>query len=68
MMSDPLNGEVERVGEMMMNGGAELDPKIQEALGRALKAHYEDLVNAPIPDRFRVLLAELEAKERAHGG
>lgn len=68
MMSDPLNGEVERVGEMMMNGGAELDPKIQEALGRALKAHYEDLVNAPIPDRFLVLLAELEAKERAHGG
>jgi hypothetical protein len=68
MMSDPLNGEVERVGEMMMNGGAELDPKIQEALGRALKAHYEDLVNAPIPDRFLVLLAELEAKERSHGG
>lgn len=46
----------------------ELDPGIQDALGRALKAHYDDLVNAPIPDRFLVLLAELEAKERSHGG
>lgn len=46
---------------------ATLDPKIQEALGRSLKAHYDDLVKAPIPDRFLVLLAELEAKEQHHG-
>jgi hypothetical protein len=50
------------------DGVFELDPKIQDALGRALKAHYDDLVSAPIPDRFLVLLAELEAKERKHGG
>lgn len=41
-----------------------LDPRIQEAIGRSLKAHYDDLVKAPIPDRLLVLLAELEAKER----
>lgn len=46
---------------------AELDPQVQEALGRALKAHYEDLVSAPVPDRLLVLLAELEAKEQGLG-
>lgn len=43
-----------------------LDPRIQEAIGRSLKAHYDDLVQEPIPDRLLVLLAELEAKERSH--
>lgn len=43
---------------------AKLDAKLQGVLGRALKAHYDDLVSAPIPDRFLVLLAELEAKEK----
>jgi hypothetical protein len=45
----------------------ELDSKIQLLLGRALQCHYDDLVNAPIPDRFLVLLAELESKERGNG-
>ena len=40
-----------------------LDQKVQDAIGRSLKAHYDDLVNAPIPDKFLALLAELEAKE-----
>lgn len=38
---------------------------VHQALGRALKAHYEDLASAPLPDRLLVLLAELEAKEGA---
>jgi hypothetical protein len=45
----------------------ELDAKIQVLLGRALQCHYDDLVSAPIPDRFLVLLAQLEAKERGNG-
>jgi hypothetical protein len=44
-----------------------LDPRIQEAIGKSLKAHYDDLIRAPVPDRFLVLLAELEAKERQNG-
>ncbi|MDP2803400.1 MAG: NepR family anti-sigma factor [Phreatobacter sp.] len=44
-----------------------LDPRIQEAIGKSLKAHYDDLIQAPVPDRFLVLLAELEAKERRDG-
>jgi hypothetical protein len=43
-----------------------LDQKVQDAIGRSLKAHYDDLVNAPVPDRLLALLAELEAKEAAN--
>ena len=51
-------------------GGADdtdpiLDPKVQESIGRALKAHYDDIVNEPVPDKFLMLLAQLEASERA---
>ncbi|WP_152016160.1 MULTISPECIES: NepR family anti-sigma factor [unclassified Bosea (in: a-proteobacteria)] len=48
-----------------------LDPRVQESIGRSLKAHYDDLINAPVPDRFLVLLAQLEDTERrlkAEGG
>ena len=41
-----------------------LDPKIQDSIGRSLKAHYDDLVNSPVPDKFLVLLAQLEAREQ----
>jgi len=40
-----------------------LDPKVQESIGRSLKAHYDDIVNSPVPDKFLVLLAQLEATE-----
>ena len=50
----PDSGETEAV----------LDPRVQESIGRSLKAHYDDLINAPIPDRFLVLLAQLEATEQ----
>jgi hypothetical protein len=44
----------------------ELDQRIQLAIGRVLQSHFDDLVQAPIPDRFLVLLAELEAMEMRH--
>lgn len=47
--------------------GGQLDAAIQNRLGTMLKQHYDDLVSAPIPDQFLVLLAELEAKEKAGG-
>ena len=32
---------------------ATLDPKVLETIGRrALKAHYDDLVHAPLPDKL----------------
>lgn len=40
------------------------DPKAVEAIGRALKAHYSDLVDAPLPERFVELLARFEVVDR----
>jgi hypothetical protein len=41
------------------------DPKALEAIGRALEAHYADLGQAPLPERFVELLARLEVGDRA---
>ena len=46
---------------------APLDAKVLDAIGRALKAHYDDLVHAPLPDRFLDLLADLDWEERTAG-
>jgi hypothetical protein len=42
---------------------AGLDAKAMEAIGRALKAHYQDLVEAPLPERFQELLASLDSTD-----
>jgi hypothetical protein len=44
--------------------GAILEPHIQEQLGRVLRSFCDDLIQQPIPDKFVVLLAQLEAKQR----
>ncbi len=41
-----------------------LEPHIQEQLGRVLRSFCDDLIHQPIPDKFVVLLAQLEAKQR----
>ena len=43
------------------------ESKALEAIGRALEAHYSDLVRAPLPDKFMELLARLDFEERASG-
>ena len=40
-----------------------LDTKIQERLGRQLKALYDDVVKQPVPDRLLILMAQLESAE-----
>ena len=42
----------------------QLDQAIQKHLGRKLQATYNDLVNQPVPDKFRQLLDELERQEK----
>ena len=51
------------VGESTLED-ATLDPKVLETIGRALKAHYDDLVHAPLPDKLLDLLARLEKEEQ----
>lgn len=40
-----------------------IDAKIQERLGRQLKALYDDVVRQPVPDRLLDLIAQLEEKK-----
>ena len=49
--------------EATLNGAA-LDQKVLDTIGRALKAHYDDLVHAPLPQKFLDLLAQLEKLEQ----
>lgn len=46
----------------------EIDSRIQDVIGQSLRAHFDDIVAAPMPDRFLVLLAELDNKEREMSG
>ena len=39
---------------------AESGTEAVQAIGRALEAHYADLVQAPLPDKFLHLLARLD--------
>ena len=45
--------------------GGEVSPLVVDAVGRALHAHFQAIADLPLPDRFLVLLAELEASERS---
>jgi hypothetical protein len=42
--------------------GPEIDSELQAHIGRHLKASYDDILGQDVPDRFRDLLAQLEAK------
>jgi hypothetical protein len=42
-----------------------LDARSLEAIGRSLKAHYEDIVRAPVPGKFLEMLDRLEATEQS---
>jgi hypothetical protein len=41
-----------------------LDNLSQKRIGDQLRAMYDDLVQQPVPDRFKDLLVELEGKGR----
>ena len=43
---------------------AGLDQKVLDAIGKALKAHYDALVDAPVPKKIGDLLDQLEKEER----
>lgn len=51
-------------GDMSPEEMAFLEPHIQEQLGRVFRSYCDDLIHQPIPDKFAVLLAQLEARQR----
>jgi hypothetical protein len=61
--SDPNRAPENDIDGSVVDGVA-LDPKIQDQLGRVFRAYCDDLIHQPIPDKFTVLLAKLEAKQR----
>jgi hypothetical protein len=40
--------------------GPTMELRIQHEIGKHLRAHYDDLVNEPVPDKFMELLEKLE--------
>ena len=42
--------------------GQSLDPVVQAHIGRELRALFDGIASAPVPDRFLTLLAKLEEK------
>lgn len=57
---DPRRAET----DLTIEEKAFLEPHIQEELGRVFRSFCDDLIHQPIPDKFVVLLAQLEAKQR----
>ncbi|AWN51536.1 NepR family anti-sigma factor [Methylobacterium sp. 17Sr1-1] len=49
-----------RPGRGHEQGKGELDAITRRRLGRALRAHYADLLSAPVPERFAALIAGLD--------
>ncbi|WP_245413450.1 NepR family anti-sigma factor [Mangrovicella endophytica] len=49
--------------EASTKSGTELGPN--SAIGKRLKAYYDDVASEPVPDRFLSLLDALDAAERA---
>ena len=42
--------------------GGHLEPELQDHIGMQLRAEFNEILNAPVPDRFVQLLAELEKR------
>ena len=51
-------------GKLPPNKSPALDPNIQAHIGRKLRAVYDEVAEAPIPDRIVELLAKLEERQR----
>ncbi|WP_156295889.1 NepR family anti-sigma factor [Methylobacterium aquaticum] len=51
----------QKPGQAPGEAPGELDSFTRRRLGRALRAHYADLLSAPVPERFTALIAGLDA-------
>ena len=43
---------------------AGIDPRVQNEIGKHLRAVYDDVISEPVPDRFMELLEQLERSAR----
>jgi len=52
---DASAGKAEHAGRM--------EPELQDHIGRQLRAVYDEILEEPVPERFRKLLADLQDKQ-----
>ncbi|WP_406854150.1 MULTISPECIES: NepR family anti-sigma factor [unclassified Alsobacter] len=57
--SDP---EISGPGQSAHDQAPGMVPQIQDHIGRQLRAVYDDVLNQPVPDRFRELMDKLDEK------
>ncbi|GEO14660.1 NepR family anti-sigma factor [Microvirga aerophila] len=68
MMGDNGNKLARLIPEASLGDQLASDPKLdttsQKRIGDQLRAMYDELVQQPVPDRFKNLLEQLEKKDR----
>jgi Anti-sigma factor NepR len=42
------------------NARPRIDPRVQREIGKHLRAHYDEVIKEPVPDKFIELLEQLE--------
>ncbi|GGH26753.1 hypothetical protein GCM10007036_34790 [Alsobacter metallidurans] len=57
--SDPAVADPVAVGRESTPG---MVPQIQDHIGRQLRAVYDEVLNQPVPDRFKELMDKLDEK------
>jgi len=50
-------------GDNVRDFAPEVSASVAEAVGQALRAHFQAIAEMPLPDRLLVLLAEFETSE-----
>lgn len=62
--NDPTQSRDKEFHDDDRGPGPEVSPIVVDAISKALRSHFRAIAELPLPDRFLVLLAELEARER----
>jgi Anti-sigma factor NepR len=51
--------------DSVVGEGEGLDPRLQAQIGQKLKAMFDEVAKAPIPDKFLDLLDKLDSREKS---
>jgi Anti-sigma factor NepR len=65
MADQELSGTMHNHPEPAPNEGEGLDPRLQAQIGQKLKLMFDEVANAPIPDKFLNLLSQLDSQEKS---
>ncbi|WP_306117515.1 MULTISPECIES: NepR family anti-sigma factor [unclassified Roseitalea] len=63
-MTTANTNRAEKKGEDAADSGQGGDEAAVRKIGEKLRESYEEVVNAPVPDRFKALLDQLEQNEK----